>query len=260
MVSWDIAARARRSGWTDHALAKGAVVAALLGWTAMAQRLPSFIMPSPWQVLEATGRLLGNPSLLTHLLSSTFRVIAAVGISLVLGFMLALLARNVAPLEWIVTRRVQPFLNAFPSVGWAILAAIWFNFNNVSVIFVEVAILLPLSLGTIFAGLRELDQEMVEMGWSFTRQRRRVFVKLYLPLLMPYIIAALRNSYGICWKIALVAELTGVETGLGYLMLRAQAASDVALILAICFVVVAIFIIGERALIDPLARHWRKLG
>jgi NitT/TauT family transport system permease protein len=67
----------------------------------------------------------------------------------------------------------------------------------------------------------------------------------------------LRTTYGIGWKIALVSEFTGVETGLGYLMLTAQAASNVAMVLATCFVIVAAFIAGEKLLIDPLARRFR---
>jgi len=160
-------------------------------------------------------------------------------------------------MELIVTRRLQPFLNSFPSMGWAILAAIWFNFNNMSVIFVQVLILLPFSTGIFLVGLQELDSEMLEMGRSFTRRRVRVFIKLTLPMLLPYVIAVLRITYGIGWKIALVSEFTGVETGLGYLMLSAQSASDVAMVLATCFVIVAAFIAGEKFLINPLARRWR---
>jgi NitT/TauT family transport system permease protein len=193
-------------------------------------------------------------------LTSAIRVVASVLISLALGLGLALLARTVSPLEWVVTRRIQPFLNSFPSMGWAILAAIWFNFNSASVIFVQVLILLPFSVGIFLVGLQEIDAEMIEMGRSFTRRRTRVFIRLMLPLLLPYVIAALRTTYGIGWKIALVSEFTGVETGLGYLMLSAQSASNVAMVLAICFVIVAAFIAGEKLLINPLARRFRPPG
>lgn len=257
MVSWDLMKpKTRTFRLLDHILADGFVAIVLIAWTLTAMRLPRFILPTPWDVVHAMGQLVLRPSFAIHTLSSVVRVICSVVISTALGLGIGLLARGVPPLEWIITRRVQPFLNSFPSMGWAILAAIWFSFSNASVIFIEVVILLPFSIGIFLVGLQEVDAEMLEMGRSFTRRRIAVFVKLTLPMLLPYTIAVLRVTYGIGWKIALISEFTGIETGLGYLMLSAQSASNVAMVLAICFVIVAAFIIGEKLLINPLARRW----
>jgi NitT/TauT family transport system permease protein len=78
-----------------------------------------------------------------------------------------------------------------------------------------------------------------------------------IPLLIPYIVAALRIAYGLGWKIALVAELIGTESGLGFLMLHAQTLSDAATVFAACFAVVLLFIAGEKLIIDPLSRKYR---
>jgi len=260
MVSWDMPIRGRTVRPLERLLGEGGVVLALLIWTVTALALPRFILPMPWDVADAIGQLFIRPSFAVHTVASAVRVISSVLISLALGLSLALVARNVSPLEWVVTRRIQPFLNSFPSMGWAILAAIWFNFNAASVIFVQVLILLPFSTGIFLVGLQEIDAEIIEMGRSFTRRRTRIFIKLTMPLLLPYLIAALRTTYGIGWKIALVSEFTGVETGLGYLMLSAQSASNVAMVLATCFVIVGAFIAGEKLLINPLARRFRPPG
>lgn len=257
MVSWVSPSGGRGFRLLDRFLAEGIVVAALGIWTISAMSLPSFIVPTPWDVVKAIGQLFTKPDISIHVIASTSRVICSVITSLILGLCIALLARNFSPIEPIVTRRLQPFFSSFPSMAWALLAAIWFNFDNKSVLFVQVVILLPFSTGIFLVGLREIDAEMLEMGRSFTRRSLRVFFKLTLPMLMPYVIAVLRITYGIGWKIALVSELTGVETGLGYLMLAAQTASNVAMVLATCFVIVAAFICGERLLINPLARRWR---
>ena len=55
-----------------------------------------------------------------------------------------------------------------------------------------------------------------------------------------------------------VAELLGAPSGLGYLMLRAQTAADSATFLAICFVIVLIFVLGERLVIVPLERRFQR--
>lgn len=248
-------ARGRRLG--SHLIADGFVVACVLGWWLTSLRLPKFVLPDPFSVGATTVRLFVDPGFLVHTGASALRVAAAVVLSVVLGLALALLAERVPVLSHAVHRRLLPVLNSFPSVGWAILATVWFQPTSAAVIFVQVMILTPFCLINAAQGLRELDREVVEMARSFTRSRARVVLHVILPLLMPYLMAAVRIAYGIGWKIALVAELFGADSGLGYLMLKAQVMSDAAMVFATCFVIVIIFIAGEKLVIDPITRRIR---
>jgi NitT/TauT family transport system permease protein len=58
----------------------------------------------------------------------------------------------------------------------------------------------------------------------------------------------------VSWKIALIAELFGSETGLGYVMYQAQIVSDPAAVIATCLVVVVLFILGDALVLRPLYR------
>ncbi len=238
----------------DHSLAEGLVIGAVAGWWLLSADMPDFVMPGPLLVVEAMAKLFYDPDFIGHTAISTVRVVVAVVVSVAFGWLLALLPRRLPVAEVIVHERITPFLNSFPSVGWAILAVIWFGNSNFTVIFVQVAILTPFCLVNVSEGLKELDAELLEMGRSFSHNRGRVFLKVAVPLLMPYIISAVRIAYGVGWKIALVAELFGAESGLGYLMLRAQISADAASVFATCFAIVLIFIAGERLVIDPIAR------
>jgi NitT/TauT family transport system permease protein/sulfonate transport system permease protein len=103
-----------------------------------------------------------------------------------------------------------------------------------------------------------VDRELLEMARSLTRGRTKVFVKIVVPQLHPYVMAATRISYGVAWKVALVSELFGADTGLGFLMLRAQSTSDAAMVFATCFAIVLIFYAGEKLIIDPLSRLYQR--
>lgn len=245
--------RAAGSRLGERLVAEGVVVAALAGWWAMAQALPSFVLPGPLEVGAALWKLFTEPAFLRHTAASAQRVVLAVACAVALGGLLAWLPHRFALLDHVVHRRIQPLLNSFPSVGWALLAVIWFRVSDFSVVFVEVMILIPFCLINIAAGLRELDAELLEMGRSFTRSRGRLFFRLVLPLLAPYLMAAVKIAYGIGWKIALVAELFGARSGLGFLMLQAQVNADAVTVLATCLAIVLIFFAGERLVIDPIA-------
>jgi NitT/TauT family transport system permease protein/sulfonate transport system permease protein len=123
-------------------------------------------------------------------------------------------------------------------------------------VFVQLAILIPFCLISIGEGLRQIDRDMLEMATSFTRSRTRLVLHVGLPLMLPYVMGALRIAYGVAWKIALVAELMGSTSGLGFLMLRAQGSADITTVVAACLAIVLLFYAGEKLLIDPLARRF----
>ncbi len=238
----------------ERVIADGLVVAAIFGWWLLSLRLPDFLMPSPWHVATTLAGLFVTPSLLAETAASAERVVASVALSALLGGALAIIPYRWSIADTIVRDRITPFLNSFPSVGWAILAMIWFGTTNTAVVFVEVAILTPFCLVNILEGLKELDRELIEMGSSFSRRRGRTFAKVVAPMLLPYLMSAVRIAYGVAWKIALVAELFGVSSGLGYLMLKAQIVSDAATVYATCFAIVLLFLAGEKLVLDPLSR------
>ena len=242
-------------GWSIW-LADAVTLALFVGWALKARGLSDMVLPGPLAVLHRLLQLFLDPDFLGQTLASTSRIVASVVLSLVIGGGLALLQRAVPVLDWAIGAAILPFLNAFPSIGWAILAAIWFPPGSFAILFVQVAILVPFCLINIAEGLRQLDPELSEMGTSFTRHRRRRLVLLTAPLLLPYILGALRIAYGIGWKITLVAELLGSTSGLGYLMLQAQGSADLTTVLAACLCIVILFMAGERLVLDPLARRF----
>ena len=241
-----------------HLLADGLVVAAVLAWWAMSNALPANILPSPSAVAEQLWLLFTDAAYLGHTATSVVRVLLSVTLALAIGGLLAFWPLGSPWARAIVHERIQPFFNSFPSIGWAILAVIWFRVSDFTAIFVQVAILIPFCLINISAGLKELDREALEMARSFTRSRWKVLIRITLPLLLPYIVGALRIAYGVAWKIALVSELFGTGSGIGYLMGEAQQSAKPALLYACCFAIVLIFFAGEKLVLDPLSRRVRR--
>ncbi|MFZ1103110.1 MAG: ABC transporter permease subunit [Hyphomicrobiaceae bacterium] len=241
-----------------HGLAEGAALLALAAWWLTARNLPEFVLPGPATVLATLARFATDPGLAWHLGISFARVIAAVAIAMALGMTLAMLARPSPAFAAVVERRILVILNSFPSVGWAILGVVWFGVSNLTVIFIEVAIVLPFCLANALEGFRNIDTELEEMGRSFGRSRWRRFTRLTLPLVMPFLAAGLRIVFGICWKIALVAELFGAQSGLGFLMLQAQSTANAAMVFACCFVIVIVVFAVDRLALAPLARAYSR--
>jgi NitT/TauT family transport system permease protein/sulfonate transport system permease protein len=202
------------------------------------------------------AQLTVDPAFLQNALLSVARVAVALIVAMILGTALALLPFYRPAIGHVVHRVIVPFFNSFPSLGWVLLATIWFSVSEFTVLFIQVAILLPFCLINVAEGVRVLDPDTLEMGNSFTRRRVRVFFRIILPLLLPYLIGAMRISYGVAWKIALLAELFGARNGVGYVMLQAQVVADSVTVLSTCLYIVVLFILGDWLVIRPLARRY----
>ncbi|WP_157982098.1 ABC transporter permease [Oceanicella sp. SM1341] len=240
----------------QRAVALGGVALILAAWWWVARGQPEYVLPGPGAVLAATARFLYDPGLMADAGISLLRVAASVLIGMVLALGLASLVRACPAAEEIVERRVLTFLNAFPSVGWAILGVIWFQISTPTVMFVQVAIVLPFCLINALAGFRQIDPEMDELGHSLTRGRWRRFRLLTLPLVAPFVVTGLRVAYGICWKIALVSELFGASSGIGYQLVRAQTVADATMVFACCVVIVLIYAVTDWLFLRPLVQRF----
>jgi len=244
------------TSWLERCIAEAGVVAVLLVWYVWARDVPAYVLPPPQAVFARMGQLIVEPGFAMHVGVTLGRVILAIVIAMIIGTTLALLPWFEPRTELIVNQRVLPFFSAFPAIGWVLLATVWFKVSPFTVVFIQVAILIPFCLINVAEGVRALDDDMVEMGRSFSRRRTRVFWRVMLPMLVPYLMASLRIGYGVAWKIALVAELFGAKSGLGYTMLQAQVYGDSELVLAACLMIVALFMLGDRLVIAPLSRRF----
>lgn len=236
-------------------VADGAVVAVALVWALVGARAGTgAIVPDPARVLPVAGQLLVDPSLAHHTYASLARVLVAVGIAVVAGTALMLAARFLRLTRILFAHRLLPLLNAFPTVGWALLAVFWFGVNDLAVVFVIVAILLPFTMANVWSGLITIDEDVYEMARSFTRDRVRRLRLVVLPALLPDLVASLRVSYGVGWKVGIVAEVFGVTTGLGYLMAYARTVFDTALLYASILVIVVLVFVVDRLVFARLER------
>jgi NitT/TauT family transport system permease protein len=234
-------------------LMNGAPVLLIIGWWVASRYQPAYIVPDPLAVLHRTWDLLaGDRALFANTYISFTRVGISVLIAVALGTAIALTAKYVTVLEGLLVDRLMVFVNAFPSIGWAIAGMYWFGVSTPAVIFVEVAIILPFTLITIWEGLKALDAELMEMAQSFTRDTGRIIVKVVAPFLAPYLFSALRISYAGAWKVAIIAEIFGASEGLGYLLNTAREQFDSTTLYACILTLILIVYVVDKGIFRPV--------
>jgi NitT/TauT family transport system permease protein/sulfonate transport system permease protein len=237
-------------------------LAFLAAWQAASLIAPSYLLPGPAQVARRLWLFVTNGRDLGHLGASLSHVATAIAISFVIGALLALIPYYLPLLRFAIERRVGPFLNSFSAIGWTLLSVMWFGVTPLTVIFAISAVLVPFALVNMSAGLANLDPEIIEMAGSFTRRRARMFARVIVPSLYPFVFATLRIMFGVAWKVTLTAELFGGNAGLGYMINLARQEFDTATIFAAIIIIIG-FVHGvDQYVLVPLqarvSRHYAR--
>jgi len=224
----------------------------LVSWEAGSLVAPVYLLPGPVPVAQRLAAFLTTSRDLGHLGASLFHVAAAIVISFVIGSLLALIPHYVPLLRLAIERRIGPFLNAFSAIGWTLLSIMWFGVSPLTVIFAISAVLTPFVLVNMSAGLANVDPEFIEMAGSFTRRRLRIFMRVIVPSLYPFVFATLRIMFGVAWKVTLTAELFGGNSGLGYMINLARQEFDTTTIFAAIILIIAFVHCVDQYMLGPL--------
>jgi NitT/TauT family transport system permease protein len=227
-------------------------LAALGAWFALARTVPDYQLPGPWVVLTRMPDFLSDEKLRWGLTVTLGHVTASFAIAFVIGCALAVAAYRIVLLRTLIDSLITPFLNAFSAIGWLFLAILWFGLSSLTVIFTVTMILIPFTAINIRVGLNELDRELIELGQSLTTSPLLRLRKIMLPLLVPYIFATLRNSFGVCWKVVLTSELFGGNAGLGFILNTARQEFDTATMFAIILFILIFNAIIETVIFRPI--------
>jgi len=226
------------NGIGQRLVAETFVIAAIAVWWLSSAQFPPNVFPSPIQVFWELVRLGTDAEFWGHAAATGLRVVLAVILATVFGSALGILPRYFPWIGGIVDDVLVPFFTSFPAIVWAILGTVWFGLTGTAILIVQVLIIFPFCLVNVTEGGKEIGREEIEMGRSFGRRPWSIFWRIELPLLAPFIISGARISYGVCWKISLIAELFGGRSGLGYMMQWARDFGSVDSIIAICLAIV----------------------
>ena len=245
-----------RRRWAVHLF----TVLVIVIWAMGSAHVPAYMFPGPVIVLKRSVEFFVHFNLFSHVVASVIHVLVSVTLAFLLGGVLAVMAQYVPVTRTMVHGRITPFFNSFSSIGWTLLAILWFGLNPGTVIFAITATILPVCIINFQVGLESLDAEMAEMGQSFGRNWLRYFRLLILPALVPFMFATVRIGFGVAWKVTLTAELFGGNSGFGFVVNLARQSFNSPQIVAVIAIIVVIYVATDNLILAPiqrrLARHY----
>jgi NitT/TauT family transport system permease protein len=253
--------RSRPTAAMMRALTTAASLLALgLLWSLAAAAWPSRALPPPGQVWRVLVEEAANGELVFHLGATLGRVAAAYVVAMVIGSTIGILLGTHRRADSLFNAWVVLFLN-IPALVVIVLAYIWFGLNEAAAIGAVAVNKIPNVIVTVREGARALDPRYAELAAVYRFSRLDRFRHVLLPQLQPYFAATSRSGIALIWKIVLVVELLGRSNGVGFQIYLYFQLFDVAAILAYTLAFVAVMLLVELLLVQPIERHaarWRR--
>ena len=193
----------------------------LLLWElAIATGLLTFnYLPRPSRIAAAFGELIETGELeenLRHTLSAALTGWALAGLA---GTAVGVVLGLVRP-AWRYSMASFEALRALPIVAFVPVAVLLLGFTlEMEILVAFYAALWPILLNT-YAGMRNLDRRMVEVGRVMGLNPVRALWKLRLPAATPLIMVGLRLGLGVSLVLTLVSEMVGNPAGLGFALVQ----------------------------------------
>lgn len=206
-------------------------LAATIAWFAVCalEIVPAYLFPGPGQVGEAGyhyifGNLGDSPyagRFADDALTSLGRVFGGFLLAVAAGLPLGVLSGRIAVAQELMGTFINA-LRAVPGICWLPLALVWFGIGTKTTIFlVALAAFFPIYINSA-AGARQVNPLLLQAGAMMGVNRLRAVFDILLPAAMGHIVAGLRLGLGIAWAYLVLGELTGVQHGLGAVIMDAR--------------------------------------
>lgn len=226
----------------------------LLGvWQGVASWLDSRFLPSPVTVAAQIGWLARDGHLIPDFAATLVRAALGFCLAMVLGTAIGLALGRSRLADRLFLNWVLVGLN-LPAIVIAILCYIWMGLTDTALVLAVVLNKTPLVISNIRQGVLSFDPAYDEFARAYRLSRKDVFRKIHVPQLTPFLLTSTRTGLSLVWKIVLVFEVLGADSGVGFRISIFFQFFDLKGILAYTAVFVALIMALEHLVLGPLER------
>ena len=244
-----------------RALALAGLLTFLAVWCVLsyADVVPSVILPSPTEVLQAFPVLHFQEALVRSAGWSLYRVTMGFALSGLVAIPLGLLMGTFPPVKHFLSPLVDP-LRFLPISALVPLFLVWFGIEEtmkIMLLFVGTLVyLLPL----VVEAVEGVDDVYLQTATTLGASRWQLVRHVLIPGSLPAIGEALRVMNGIGWTYVILAEIVNARYGLGHIITVAGKRSHVDQIFAGVIVILLIGVASDFLIriVNRQLFYWKR--
>jgi len=237
-------------------------IVVLMIWQGASGRLvDDFFISNPLDVGQRLYDWIIDGSLFLHLWTTVYETFLGFVVGAAVGVVLGIWL-GVSPFT---SRLLNPYLNALnalPKVALAPLFVLWFGLGVESKVALAAVLVLFLVFLNTYAGVREVDQDLIDGARLMRASRVQLITKVIIPSALSWVFAGLKISVPYALIGAVLGEMLAANQGLGYLVQYSGSQFDTAGVFAVLFVIALLAVVLNFLveLVQHRMQRWRVVG
>lgn len=190
----------------DKLYTLGAVLCLLILWEIVSRIVGAGILvPRPGETWQELVQIIHSENFWPAVIGTTTRSLIGFGLTLFAAVLFAVMAGLWKPLYYLFSPLVV-ITKAAPPISIILLALIWLGTEKAPVL-VGFLVIFPIIYTNIIAGVDNVDPKLIELATMYRIRRLRKLSEIYLPSIMPYVLAACSTALGLNLRVVIMAEV-----------------------------------------------------
>ncbi len=188
-------------------------------WLSSSNPILGFMTPA--HTLSALAYLVSEQHLLLDAGITIFRLIAGLALAVVVGYVSGLAIGLFKSLDQLTLIPIQ-FIRMISPLAWMPVAVVIFGIGTPPVIFlIFIAAVWPVLLATA-AAVKAVPKNWKTLASSFGGTQLETIKNVIVPAIQPGVLTGIRLAVAVSWIVLVPAEMLGVDSGLGYVVLNSR--------------------------------------
>jgi len=248
----------------NYVISAVAVIVLFAAWTFVSTSswLPQGYLPSPKELVDEFITLMDEGyksiTLAQHVQISLFRTIAGFILGILFGVPLGLLT-GYSRIGSAIATPIMAFVRPIPPIAFIPMVVLYLGRGETGKVVLIFWTAFLYVHGNAHSGAANVLLAYMRAAQSLGLSKSQIFFRIIFPAAIPQIFTGLKVAAALSWAVVVAAELTGAQSGLGYMI------ADAALTFRIPTVFIGILLIGAIGLLLNLVIntlevrlvHWR---
>lgn len=217
--------------------------------------VPAYLVPSPGELASKAWFLTTEAGLFGHVPVTLLEIVLGFVIGTAVGVATAVLFTRL-PMVEVVLNPLIIFVQTAPKIAVAPLLLLWLGLGMTpKVVLVAIVTFFPV-LSNMLSALRSVDPNLLALARILRMNPVARFWRIELPQSLPLLFTGMKVGVTLAVTAAVIGELMGTRSGLGYLLSLGQETADVDLVL---IAVILLSLLGYLLYLAMVAAERRLL-
>lgn len=188
------------------------------------------------RLVTVWSSIIAKKPMIAHVVISVQRIVIALLVAVMVGVPFGV-ALGWNKKFRAIFKPIFEIIRPIPPIAWVPLVTLWFGTGEIPrMLIIFIGVLMPIVVNS-FAGVTMVPALNFDVGRVFGANSRQMLFDIVLPSSLGAIFAGIRTAVGTGWMVLLAAEMLAAKSGIGFLIMQGSNANDLELAIVGMFMI-----------------------